>query len=113
MSPILPPPRACSTSYVLVGFLRLAHDLSICEKDIQAANEDIRRNTTPAYRSPEQVDLFAGHVISEKVDIWALGVILFKLAFFQTPFEDSKGNVDEGAILRGLGNRKVGNGGQE
>lgn len=72
------------------------------------ANEDIRRNTTPAYRSPEQVDLFQGHVISEKVDIWALGVILFKLACFQTPFEDSKGNVDAKAILNGLGDRRVG-----
>lgn len=54
------------------------------------------------------MDLFQGHVISEKVDIWALGVILFKLAFFHTPFEDNKGNVDAGAILKGLGDRKVG-----
>lgn len=56
------------------------------------------------------MDLFQGHIISEKVDIWALGVILFKLAFFQTPFEDNKGNVDAGAILKGLGDRKVGGG---
>ncbi|CAN0236291.1 unnamed protein product, partial [Ectocarpus fasciculatus] len=62
------------------------------EQEIQIANDDIRRNTTAAYRSPEQVDLFQGHVVNEKVDIWALGVILFKLAFFQTPFEDNKGN---------------------
>lgn len=54
------------------------------------------------------MDLFQGHIISEKVDIWALGVILFKLAFFQTPFEDNKGNVDAGAILKGLGDRRVG-----
>lgn len=54
------------------------------------------------------MDLFQGHVISEKVDIWALGVILFKLAFFQTPFEDNKGNVDANNILKGLGDRKVG-----
>lgn len=54
-----------------------------------------------------------GHLISEKVDIWALGVILFKLAFSQTPFEDSKGNVDSEAIIKGLEDRKVGNVGQE
>lgn len=54
------------------------------------------------------MDLFQGHVVSEKVDIWALGVILYKLAFFQTPFEDNKGNVDGGAILKGLGDKKVG-----
>ena len=52
-------------------------------------------------------------MISEKVDIWALGVILFKLAFFQTPFEDNKGNVDAGAILKGLGDRKVGDASRE
>lgn len=45
--------------------------------------------------------------MSEKVDIWALGVILFKLAFFQTPFEDNRGNVDANEILKGLGERKV------
>lgn len=42
------------------------------------------------------------------MDIWALGVILYKLAFFQTPFEDSRGNVEAEAILQGLGERKVG-----
>ena len=46
-------------------------------------------------------------MISEKVDIWALGVILYKLAFFQTPFEDTKGNVEPGAIVKGMGDRKV------
>lgn len=51
--------------------------------------------------------------MSEKVDIWALGVILFELAFFQTPFEDNKGTVEGGAILKGLGDRKVGRGGGE
>lgn len=48
-----------------------------------------------------------GHVVSEKVDIWALGVILFKLAFFQTPFEDNKGTVEPTAILKGFGDVKV------
>lgn len=78
------------------------------EQEFLIAKEDIRRNTTAAYRSPEQVDLDQGHVLSEKVDIWALGVILFKLAFFQTPFEDNKGNVDREAIIKGLGDKKVG-----
>ncbi|CAN0041743.1 unnamed protein product, partial [Sphacelaria rigidula] len=71
-------------------------------QDIAAADEEIRRNTTPAYRSPEQVDLFQGHRVTEKVDIWALGVMLFKLAFFHTPFEDVRGNVEAAGILNGL-----------
>lgn len=76
-------------------------------QEIASATDEIRRNTTPAYRSPEQVALFQGHVVNEKVDIWALGVMLFKLAFFHTPFEDVRGNVEATRILNGLGDRKV------
>lgn len=76
-------------------------------QDIALAYDEIRRNTTPAYRSPEQVALHLGHVVSEKVDIWALGVMLYKLAFFHTPFEDMRGRVDDSSILKGLGDRKV------
>lgn len=55
------------------------------------ANEDIRKNTTLAYRSPEQVDLSQGHAISEKVDIWALGAMFFKLVLSQPSFEYDRG----------------------
>ncbi|KAG8071248.1 hypothetical protein GUJ93_ZPchr0006g42592 [Zizania palustris] len=36
----------------------------------------IRKHTTPAYRPPEMWDLYRREVISEKVDIWALGCLL-------------------------------------
>ena len=85
--------------------------LSLCDQDIEEANEDIQLNTTAAYRSPEQIDLFLGHVVSEKVDIWALGVLLYRLTGVRTPFEDDRGNVDGEAVLKGLGDRKVGNSG--
>jgi len=48
-----------------------------------------------------QVDLYSGKFICEKVDIWALGVLLFKLCFFRTPFEDKAGIVSNMAILNG------------
>ena len=32
--------------------------------------EDLRKYTTLSYRAPEMVDLYAGHVISTKADIW-------------------------------------------
>jgi AP2-associated kinase len=41
-----------------------------------------------AYRSPEMVDLYMEKWIDEKADVWALGCILYKLAYFVTPFED-------------------------
>ncbi|KAM5283687.1 cyclin-G-associated kinase isoform 1-T1 [Hipposideros larvatus] len=50
--------------------------------------EEITRNTTPMYRTPEIVDLYSNFPISEKQDIWALGCILYLLCFRQHPFED-------------------------
>lgn len=38
-----------------------------------------------------QVDLYGQKLICEKVDIWALGVLLYKLCYFKTPFEDKMG----------------------
>jgi len=36
------------------------------------AEEDISKNTTMAYRSPEMVDLYSGHPINEKVWVYLL-----------------------------------------
>lgn len=51
--------------------------------------DDIAKNTTLQYRAPEQVDLWKGKRIDEKVDIWALGVLLYKLMFFEDAFGES------------------------
>ncbi|NXX50122.1 GAK kinase, partial [Tricholaema leucomelas] len=50
--------------------------------------EEITRNTTPMYRTPEMIDLYSNFPIAEKQDIWALGCILYLLCFRQHPFED-------------------------
>lgn len=50
--------------------------------------EEITRNTTPMYRTPEIVDLYSNFPIGEKQDIWALGCVLYLLCFRQHPFED-------------------------
>uniref|UniRef100_A0A8C3W441 Cyclin-G-associated kinase n=1 Tax=Catagonus wagneri TaxID=51154 RepID=A0A8C3W441_9CETA len=62
--------------------------------------EEITRNTTPMYRTPETVDLYSSFPIGEKQDIWALGCILYLLCFRQHPFED-------GAKLRIVNGRYV------
>lgn len=54
--------------------------------------EEIERFTTPTYRAPEQVDLYSGHSIDHRVDVWALGIILYALCYFQHPFEEA-GNL--------------------
>ncbi|KFV45246.1 Cyclin-G-associated kinase, partial [Tyto alba] len=50
--------------------------------------EEITRNTTPMYRTPEMIDLYSNFPVGEKQDIWALGCILYLLCFRQHPFED-------------------------
>uniref|UniRef100_A0A671WF67 Cyclin-G-associated kinase n=1 Tax=Sparus aurata TaxID=8175 RepID=A0A671WF67_SPAAU len=50
--------------------------------------DEITRNTTPAYRTPEMIDLYSNFPINEKQDIWAIGCILYLLCFKQHPFED-------------------------
>ncbi|ANZ75944.1 BA75_02718T0 [Komagataella pastoris] len=56
-------------------------------EEFKILQDDILRHTTPQYRSPEMVDLYRGHPINEKSDMWALGIFLYKLCYYCTPFE--------------------------
>ncbi|AQK72202.1 Protein kinase superfamily protein [Zea mays] len=47
----------------------------------------IRKHTTPDYRAPEMWDLYRREVISEKVDIWALGCLLYRICYFKSAFD--------------------------
>ncbi|OHT01043.1 CAMK family protein kinase [Tritrichomonas foetus] len=58
------------------------------ESERMQANDDISRNTTPSYRSPEMVDLFRGQKIDLKSDVWALGCLLYKICTFKDAFAD-------------------------
>jgi AP2-associated kinase len=57
--------------------------------------EDVQKHTTMQYRCPEMIDVWRKQPIDEKADIWALGVLLYKLCYYTTPFED----VGQMAIL--------------
>ncbi|KAH0537136.1 hypothetical protein FGG08_006040 [Glutinoglossum americanum] len=50
--------------------------------------EDVQKHTTLQYRSPEMIDVYQKQAIDEKSDIWALGVLLYKLCYYTTPFEE-------------------------
>lgn len=64
-------------------------------QEMAYVQHNIMKNTTAQYRAPEMIDLYRGLPIDEKSDIWALGVLLYKLCYYTTPFE--KGG--ENAIL--------------
>ncbi|KAJ4711689.1 Protein kinase superfamily protein [Melia azedarach] len=49
--------------------------------------DNIRKHTTPAYRAPEMWDMLRREFISEKVDIWALGCLLFRICYFKNAFD--------------------------
>ncbi|CAI0552294.1 unnamed protein product [Linum tenue] len=49
--------------------------------------DNIRKHTTPAYRAPEMWDLYRRDHISEKVDIWALGCLLFRICYLKNAFD--------------------------
>jgi AP2-associated kinase len=72
---------------------------SASTREITLAEEEISKNTTLAYRAPEQADLYRRQMVCEKVDTWALGVVLYKLVCGRTPFEDPAGNVEKMGIL--------------
>ena len=61
--------------------------LAMTNNEIAVLAQDIFAHTTPQYRSPEMIDLYRYFPINEKSDIWALGVFLYKLFFYTTPFE--------------------------
>ncbi|KAH3687492.1 hypothetical protein WICPIJ_001523 [Wickerhamomyces pijperi] len=58
------------------------------EDEMNVLRHDLMSNTTPQYRAPEMLDLTQGYPINEKADIWALGVFLYKLCYYTTPFEE-------------------------
>ncbi|KAH9816021.1 kinase-like domain-containing protein [Melampsora americana] len=56
--------------------------------EIQALEADLNKHTTLQYRAPEMVDVWSRKGVTEKADIWALGVFLYKLCYYTTPFEE-------------------------
>mmetsp|Transcript_28366 Transcript_28366/g.62344 ORF Transcript_28366/g.62344 Transcript_28366/m.62344 type:complete len:537 (-) Transcript_28366:184-1794(-) len=52
------------------------------------AEEVIQKTTTQMFRAPEMVDLYMCKKLTQATDIWALGVCLYSMAFFQNCFEE-------------------------
>jgi serine/threonine protein kinase len=62
--------------------------------------DEIEAHTTLDIRAPEQVDIHSNSAICEKVDIWALGVVLFIMCTGRNPFAvPSTGVVEKLGIV--------------
>ncbi|CAF4338623.1 unnamed protein product, partial [Rotaria sp. Silwood2] len=66
---------------------------------IQQLEEEIQRYTTLSYRAPEMIDLYSRLPITLKVDIWAMGCLLYKLMFNTMPFGDSILAIQNGTFV--------------
>lgn len=55
--------------------------------ELLAIKNDAMQYTTPQYRAPEMINVCAEHLINDKLDIWALGCLIYKLCYYTTPFE--------------------------
>jgi AP2-associated kinase len=86
-----------STMYKLCDFGSTAAPRAAAKtpEEGRLIEEDVQKHTTMQYRSPEMIDVWRKQPIDEKADIWALGVLLYKLCYYTTPFEE----VGQMAIL--------------
>ncbi|BEI91422.1 uncharacterized protein CcaverHIS019_0402420 [Cutaneotrichosporon cavernicola] len=56
--------------------------------EAEALAQDLNKHTTLQYRSPEMVEPLLGWAVGLPSDVWALGVLLYKLCYYTTPFEE-------------------------
>ncbi|CAI2347529.1 unnamed protein product [Caenorhabditis sp. 36 PRJEB53466] len=84
-------------NYVLCDFgSATTQILSVDKFGVEYVKSEVERNTTMCYRSPEMIDFYSGQVLGLKGDIWAMGVLLYRLCFFSVPFDESPLAIQSG-----------------
>lgn len=78
--------KLCDFGSCVVGPQSLA-----TKADRMRESDNVSKRTTAMYRSPELADvegtaMFGSGELTEAVDIWAMGCILYSMAFFKSPF---------------------------
>ncbi|KAH9945350.1 Pkinase-domain-containing protein [Epithele typhae] len=71
---------------------------ALLQQDIAA------EQSTMSYRAPELFDVKTGITITEAVDIWSLGCLLYALAYSHSPFENTQTTEQGGSIAMAVMN---------
>ena len=77
-------------SFVLCDFGSATSEVLPAErtrKQALAEEEKIAKYSTQMYRAPEMIDLYRNQEVGLKVDVWALGCLLYSLCFREHPFD--------------------------
>jgi AP2-associated kinase len=79
--------QSSPTSFKLcdLGSVSISRPPPSTVQEMKEVEIDIQSHTTMQYRAPEMVDVYQRRVIDEKSDVWALGVLLYKLCYYTTP----------------------------
>ncbi|KAJ2801823.1 Serine/threonine-protein kinase env7, partial [Coemansia furcata] len=75
-------------------------------QDALRIQDDAAECCSMAYRAPELFDVQTGASFDERTDVWALGCLLYALAYSHTPFEDPVAGPQGTSIVLAAINRK-------
>ncbi|KAG5483037.1 hypothetical protein LSCM4_07250 [Leishmania orientalis] len=88
--------------YKLTNFSSATTEAYHCEtrEEANMAIADIQMHTNPAFRAPEMSDPWRRKRICEKVDMWAIGVLLYYMMYLRLPFDPNCALGQENWVVR-------------